>query len=477
MKMLRMMAALLTVALVSYGCASRDRNAGETAKARNVENAVKAQSTSAASAAPSADEAKKAIAQLQAYSLPDPFKPKNQQEADIFGWMMFVNFNWPALPTVRGQRNRFLTIGDPGTVVWETWKTPDEVFYPDGSKPPAWEVYGTKIPPECHSDGAPILRSDILVDRTNQAVGGSLTDQNGNIVHYFISFNKPVFDFVYNNGYYNIAGQNKMNPKNPVNYPAGTAEMKAAWRVLLPTEPDAVKQRFFRRNMYVYTPALGGNPATCQYQEMALVGLHFNYKVTYPDNSTQWIMATFEQVDNVPPFGTPYQPGGYATSHPLPYSLFNKDCYGAKPPCTYNQSTEQGRPVMTPTEVIRTSNIDPAAQQMNPEMQGMLRNAAPNSPWQYYQMVTTQYPANPGGTVPFGQPTPTTSVNTTMETFVRPSSCLGCHGTAQNINKNVSADYSFMLAQACPKPLFPPGVGKRGKTSAVCMPATHKQKH
>lgn len=375
----------------------------------------------------------------------------NQLEIDKLGWQMFVALNWPALPDVRGVPDQGKTIGDPGPVVWETWKTPNEVFYPDGSQPASWEVYGPIVPPECTQVGAKTddaTQPVILVNRTNQASGGSLTDQNGNIVHYFISFNRPIFDFIFGNGYYNIAGQDKMT--GPVDFSAGAAEMKASWRILLPSEPDEVKQRFFRRNMYVYTPALENNPATCAYQEMALLGLHFNLKVTYPDNSTQWLMATFEQVDNVPPFGTPYQPGK-DDAHTLPYSLFDKSCYTTS--CKYNWSTEFGRPVSTPTEAIRTMNIDPEAQALNPVMQQALRQAAANSPWQYYEMITTQYPAD-SAQLPLGNPTPATSANTTMETYVRPSSCLGCHHDAQDVNAKYFADYSFMLAQACPEPLF-----------------------
>jgi hypothetical protein len=446
MKLFRIAASLLAVilVLVTYGCASRNPNTGSEDKPAN----------SALSP-----------------NLPTTFQPANQQQADEYGWAMFTAFSWPAASGVRGVPDPDKKIGDPGSVVWETLKTPNEVFYPGGAQPPSWEVYGTIIPPECTGVGAkgddPVL-TDTLVNRTNQASGGSLTDQNANIVHYFISFNRPIFDFVYNNGYYNIAGQDKMT--GAVNFPAGAAEVKAAWRILLPSESDEVKKRFFRRSMYVYTPALGGSPATCQYQEMALLGLHFNLKVTYKDSSTQWIMATFEQVDNVPPFGTPYQPGGDAQSHPLPYSLFNKSCYNADPACVYNLSTENGRPVTTPTEVIRTSNIDPQAQLLNPQMQEQFREEVADSPWQYYEMITTQYPSDPSQK-PSGNPTPATSTNTTMETYVRPSSCLGCHYNAQDINAKYFADYSFMLAQACPKPLFLPVSG----VTPACTP-TQKQK-
>lgn len=402
-----------------------------------------------------------------------------QEDADMAGWNMFVAFSWPAMPGMRGMPDPRKGFGDPGTVVWETWKSPNEVFYPDGSKPPPWPIYGTPIPQECYDVGArnngssPGVLTNILVNRTNQAAGGSLTDQNGNLVHYEITFNKDVFDFIYDNGYYNIAGQNKMT--SAVNYPSGTAEMKASWRILMPNEPEAVKQRFLRRTYYVYTPALGPtSPATCGLQEVGLVGMHFNLKVTYADKSVNWLMATFEQVDNVPPFGTPYTPGT-DPNHPLPYSLFNKDCYGPQANCIYNQSTEQGRPVTTPVNAIRMVNIDPVAQQLNPQIQAAIRSAWPNSPWQYYEMITTQYPANPNSP-PVGNPTPPLSANTTMETYVRQSSCLNCHFTARDINAKYFADYSFMLAQACPKPLFNTANATWNDKSGVCSPNAVKSK-
>ncbi|MEW6562042.1 MAG: hypothetical protein AB1400_02290 [Pseudomonadota bacterium] len=411
------------------------------------------------------------------YQLPTALDNQpNQQTADAFGWQIFTALNWPAQPGARGVPDKTKVIGEPGTVVWETWKAPNEVFYPDGSKPPSWETYGTPIPEQCEKSGSstgnasPTVLSDTLVNRTSQAAGGSLTDQHGQIVHYQITFNRPVFDLIYENGYYNIAGQNAMS--GPVNFAAGAGEMKAAWRILQPNEPEAVKRRFFRRKMYVYTPAMGQTPATCKYQEVALIGLHFNWKVTYPDNSTQWIMATFEQVDNVPPFKSSFEPGKNP-GHLLPYSLFSKRCYKPGANCEYNQSTEQGRPVGTPTEAIRTVAIEADAKKLNPVWQKRFRQAVAGNPWQYYQMITTQYPSDPSQK-PIGAPSPAYSANTTMETYVRQSSCLNCHYTARDINAKYSTDYSFMLAQACPQPLFPPSGG--AQTSAVCTRQSSSQK-
>src|SRR5262245_43264375 len=67
--------------------------------------------------------------------LPSP----TQTDASEFAWQSFVALNWPALAGSRGVADPNKIIGEPGPVVWETWKAPEEIFYPDGRKPPGWE--------------------------------------------------------------------------------------------------------------------------------------------------------------------------------------------------------------------------------------------------------------------------------------------------------------------------------------------------
>lgn len=67
-----------------------------------------------------------------------------------------------------------------------------------------------------------------------------------------------------------------------------------------------------------------------------------------------------------------------------------------------------------------------------------------------YQLITTQWPAkpnNPGATN--GDPTPTVSANTTMESYIQSSSnCMNCHGMATLPGLSVKADYSFLFYEA-----------------------------
>ena len=77
--------------------------------------------------------------------------PPNPAQADAvtFAWQQFVALNWPALAGMRGVPDTSKMIGQPGNVVWHTWKTPDEIFYSNGQAPPPWNVYGGQLPPQC----------------------------------------------------------------------------------------------------------------------------------------------------------------------------------------------------------------------------------------------------------------------------------------------------------------------------------------
>jgi|GEM_PF-1090577 len=379
----------------------------------------------------------------------------DQRYVDRWGWQLFIYANWPAEPGRRGVpvKGGIIGRGDK-TVVWETWKAPEEVFWADGKKHGNWETYSLPgLPNQCPKPN----KGELLIDRTNQAVGGSVMAQNNTMLHYFISFDKTIFDYIMkgygqideDKGYYNVRNQGK---STVMNFSPGAMEMKASWKIITPGDD---KERYILRKSIVFTPAqknfdergnrLPDTPATCSSQEVALVGLHFIRKVKVK-GSPQWVMATFEQVDNVPPFGT-YRTPGKEPGRTLPYSLFNMNCYSGG--CIYNQSIEDRRPWYKPTEVIRVVDIGPEAKKLNQDFRRLFESI--NSKWQYYEMIDTQWTYDPTQP-PLGQPTPMAVSNTTMETYLKvgDSSCLGCHHTAKTKDTKVFGDYSFMFAQACP---------------------------
>lgn len=376
--------------------------------------------------------------------------PPNPTQADAvaFAWRSFVALNWPAAAGERGKPDPGKTIGMPGPPVWHTWKTPDEIFAPDGAAPAPWHVYSGALPPECGAEGS--SGSDLLlqritkvpgdadnnsIDLAREVVGGTLTDQHGNLARFEVRLNRTIFDAIVAGQYYNVEGQ---DAASAISFPAGVMEVKASWRELTPDDSPQVRLRMYRENAWIYTPPFGSQPASCRKGEVGLVGLHIAHKTP---SRPQWTWATFEHVDNVPPFNAAPPP-----NRTLPYSFNNPKCPAAQ--CPPNQSTERnGLPTGIPTQVTRVVDIGRDAQTANALWSVLLQQQVPGSPFQYYQLVDIQWPLTPARR-PAGNPTPGLLANTTMETYVPESSCLNCHFTARTASGKLSSDYSFMLAEA-----------------------------
>jgi hypothetical protein len=389
--------------------------------------------------------------------------PANPTQADAvtFAWQSFVALNWPADTTMRGAPDTTKRIGQPGVVVWNTWKAPEEIFLPGARPPLPWNQHGV-IPPSCTAAGA--HSSDFTIQRiakvpggaispelqtmharvagvrtiqggggrgTKQVFGGTLTDQHGNLARYEVRVNQTIFNAIVVNQWYNrtIQDQAKL-----ISLPNGVMEVKAAWREMTPKDSARVRARYFRRAAWIYTPPIDSQPATCVRGEVGLVGLHISHKTP---TLQQWGWATFEQVDNVPPF----VPG---TIRPVsaPYSFNNPAC--ADTVCIPNKSTENppGHPTGIPTQVKRKVNIDTVAQRLNPAWQQAL-NVVPGSPFPFYRLIGFQWQTS--GSAPA---TPFLLANTTLETYVDQSSCVSCHYLAKTASAKLSSDYSYILAEA-----------------------------
>jgi hypothetical protein len=397
-------------------------------------------------------------AQVQLSSTPPSDLPANASQADAvtYAWQQFVALNWPAADGVRGVPDTNKTIGQSGDVVWHTWKTPYEIFYPNGQTPPPWNEYGGQLPPECKAAGArsthlvlqrvskaPADSDNAAIEAVEEAVGGTLTDQHKNLVRFEIRLNQAMFNDIVAPQYYTVQAQDNASS---ISFAPGVMEVKAAWRQMTAADPPSVVSRYYTTSAFIYTPPLGPTPASCVTGTVGLVGLHITQKTpTLP----QWTWATFEQVDNVPP-----AVAGYTG----PLSLNNPSCPVLS--CPANESTEKnGVPTGQPTQVARVTPIGQAAAAANPIWQQALSQAAPGSVFQYYQLIDIQWPQTPTR-FPVGNPTPGLLANTTMETYVQESSsCINCHFTARTKSNQLSSDYSFMLAEA--EPSAPPARNAR----------------
>ncbi len=342
---------------------------------------------------------------------------ETQQAADAFAWDEFVGLSWPARANLRGEADTDKPLGAEGLRVWETWKTPDEIFLPEGAEPPPWE---SPLPRERH------LTENLQAVQSDGTLPATLTDRYGHVVRYEVRVNKILFDYIRSHKLYDSRQQALAER---VDYPDGAMAVKASWRELEPGE----EPEFLTRECVVFEMK-NGKPGRKRRRTMGLVGLHIVQKTS---SAPQWTWATFEHQGNTE--------GSMASF-----------CPPAVPETQVNVQTKPGKPNL----VHRLRQIPASLQQRNRAQQQALHEA--RSVLQNYELVGVQWPT------PEGSVEPASLSNTTMESFVQESSCQGCHTAAGTLrtDRYVSSDYLYLLRRAKPeviaKPLF--GEPKRPAT-------------
>ncbi len=365
----------------------------------------------------------------------------------LYAWQSFVALNWPALSGQRGVPDPAKVIGQPGGVVWHTWKTPDEIFYPDGQAPPPWNQYGGQLPPQCVSVGA--TSNSFVLQRTSkvpgdinnaaiqaakEAVGGTLTDQHGNLARYEVRLNQATFNAIVGPKYYTVQAQDNASE---IAFAPGVMEVKAAWREITSADPPSVVSRYYTETAWIYTPPFGTNPPTCVKGTVGLVGLHVTQKTpTRPAMDVGDLRADRQRAA-----------AGIGVHAVL------------SPSTTRTARSRNARPTRAPRTTVfrlasrRKSRASSQSDRPPPRRiqygRQTLRQAVAASPFQYYQLIDIQWPQTPSR-FPVGNPTPGFLANTVMETYVTESSCVNCHFTARTQSGKLSSDYSFMLAEAQP---------------------------
>ncbi len=262
----------------------------------------------------------------------------------------------------------------------------------------------------------------VLPERTGQAGGNAtLFDQQGNVVFYEIRFSRHLCN----------VGQVQAAP----NFPAGTTEIKTAWRIITPAE----------RGRYFWIEAnVDGVPGN---ELLGLVGFHLAIATTL---HPEFVWASFEHRDNAPDCGA-------ATTAPAEgWSFASANCASQlpnqPPACKFNVATPSKGLTGTPSEVCRlypggTATGDHKGAEnlaiidgLNAQLQGFLTGLGSDDPmavWQNYLNVGALWESD------IKQPSRVISnqrgsirlANTVMETtfqgadpgksFV--SNCFGCH--------------------------------------------------
>lgn len=220
-------------------------------------------------------------------------------------WDLFEMVNHPAKdPRIeRGVPDMTKKIGDPGILLWETWKLArTEVFLKDGSTPPPWEDLSREE--TLTADGRTlktfdIPKADVLraiqkgadpqeainVDRVSKILGvdveNGLPGGGGES-----RMNRATFKFIVDNELYNIEGQEKIYEEitagthAQLSFPSDSIEVKAMW---LPLDKSDDPSRF-----HVSSGADG--------KTYKLVSLHLITK-----DVPKWFWATFRHMDDPQP--------------------------------------------------------------------------------------------------------------------------------------------------------------------------------
>jgi len=374
--------------------------------------------------------------------IPDGYSDIPMDYFDDFSWREFVAMVWPAANGHRGVADTAKKVGDAGPRVFETFKSLWEVFHADGSAPLAFSQYDPAGMNACNvmtGFGDMVLASKSGIDDIGQAgVGelmGPLAAQNGKYVRYQTLYNQIAYDYIVRNKLYLRADLPPVPTPRPdlpvVQFPMGSVAIKAAW-LDLDGFSDAQKARFYSRLAVVKEPDSG----KCSKIQMGLVGLHIVRKTP---SRPQWIWSSFEQIDGVPPkqFGGTgkftFNDGDKTHSMPAENPLMLTPL--AKQPATPFNLT---RSIMMP--------IHPKTELMTFVYQRLLHG----TPWEFYEVATTQWPRLDGNQAAFvpatqgGEMTTTfpgagaTSAfaNLTMETFdqSRPQlGCMSCHNQARMV--------------------------------------------
>ncbi len=350
---------------------------------------------------------------------------------ECLAWQTFIYLNWPAKEGSPGDPDMAARLGGPGPTVWETFKRHDRVFLPNAATPAPW---GADVP----AAGAPRR----LTTR-HQSDGSTLIDRAGRPVYYEMLLNRDEFRYIVENRLYDADAQLALAETKGIELPTGATsaygtlgavEVKAAWKILTPEERAQRPLRFHTAQAMLEDGTV---------ETVGLVGLHIYQRVS---DFNQGVWTSFAQIDNAPLAGA-----HEATTR---YSFYDPGCTQ----CLVNAVTEPP----TGTQVEQVFPVPSTVRNINSYVRSLIASADPASPWQFYEMLGTQWPTAtvrvgaPGDRPPLPEGTPSTFtlMNPVIETHQQLAnvSCIGCHAKAATAkaapNGPFAANYSYLLAHA-----------------------------
>ncbi len=336
---------------------------------------------------------------------------------DNFAWQLFVALNWPARKDGRPDLSKVIGQAPGAPRVWDFFANAEDIFHSS-----------SLCPDQKASPDLKVLRMfrDTTNSGTDVQAGSSwpLVDQEKNFSPVEIVVNDVHQRYLVRNGLTTPAGLKKYIEHNTIVFPQGSMELKAAWRLFPANTDPTILARYHTKKAVICVASQqseNGQPFSVA-GTVGLVGLHIVYKTR---NQPRWIWSTFEQVDNEevsykplpglkPTFsdGTSTQGCTAETNRPPAPVPASKELYkwAATQPTAHSYSS---------TQAARCAN-EPALPAMNARYQAALAGVrgVPNSPWQYYRLVATQWfdardrlqPKNGDGVA--------VSRNSTLETYL-----------------------------------------------------------
>jgi hypothetical protein len=207
-------------------------------------------------------------------------------DSDAHAWQLFLALNRPAdLGKPRGTPDSQKKIGDPGKVVWETWKLArTEVFKEDGSDPGDWNTAVNGLVKLVDPPKASIVMGNLAPRSPKARILFDPGETNNET-----RMNCETYKFVVENELYNIEGQeifmNSTDQKNKLaKFPTQSMEVKASWREFTSSE----MQTDLPKRYYTFTDESG--------KTWGLATLHIVTK-----EIPNWFWTSFRQKEGPPP--------------------------------------------------------------------------------------------------------------------------------------------------------------------------------
>jgi hypothetical protein len=278
--------------------------------------------------------------------IPGGAQNANLTQAAIFAGQEFIGLNWPATAGTRETPDTSQFFGQNGTaggspLVWETLRAKVELFPGNGSAsqgPHGWDAgppsygYGESAAyiynpgavgttdgnvAACTGQQPPAQPAWINLDEVTQIgldtmyagvlpSGGSGGNTAPQLIRFMAKANSIEYAYVVQNQYWykssgltaaqtnfvNAVDNNTPPPQPYVFFPAGTIEVKAAWRPLAPADNPA---HFHTATVRFYETGANNFPCYIEAQ-WALIALHIIQKTP---TAPAFIFATFEQAENI----------------------------------------------------------------------------------------------------------------------------------------------------------------------------------